>query len=250
MAILWEKHIQGTCYQVRTHGASRRLYSNGVFHSQYNDKSPVSGTVWDLLLLPSYLMPHTQVRRILLLGVGGGAVIKQLQYFYPGATIDGVELNRTHLSIAKRFFKVRGKGITLHHAEASTWLANYRGEPFDLIIDDLFGHSEGEPVRAIAVDPSWCDALTRHLHAKGSLVINFDTQAAFRRSAIMAAKRYQFVQGYRLTTPGYENQIGAFVRCATNLQTLTKRLQSHPLLDTRKAQCRLRFTIKPVRLMA
>ena len=52
MALLWERRVEGTLYQVRSAGRTRRLYTNGVFHSQYNPVRPVTGSVWDLLLLP------------------------------------------------------------------------------------------------------------------------------------------------------------------------------------------------------
>ena len=74
MALVWEKRVGHNHYQVRTHGATVRLYSNGVFHSQWNPRDPLKGSLWELLLLPAFFLPHGQVQRVLLLGVGGGAL--------------------------------------------------------------------------------------------------------------------------------------------------------------------------------
>ena len=53
MAVLFEKVANGRVYQVRSAGNSRRLYTDGVFHSQYNPNHIITGSVWDLLFLPS-----------------------------------------------------------------------------------------------------------------------------------------------------------------------------------------------------
>jgi spermidine synthase len=78
VSLLWERRIGGTLYQVRNAGRTRRLYTNGVFHSQYNPARPVTGSVWDLLLLPAFFYAPGELRRVLVLGVGGGAVIQQM----------------------------------------------------------------------------------------------------------------------------------------------------------------------------
>ncbi len=40
MAVLWQKKTAGQHYEVRTAGNSRRLYKNGVCHSQFNPAIP------------------------------------------------------------------------------------------------------------------------------------------------------------------------------------------------------------------
>ena len=83
MAVVWQTVERGDHYQVRTAGHSVRLYKNDVFHSQWNETRPLSGGVWDLLFLPSLFVPSGSVKRVLVLGVGGGAVIRQYLTFLP-----------------------------------------------------------------------------------------------------------------------------------------------------------------------
>ncbi|MFC6979877.1 hypothetical protein ACFQH7_14350 [Microbulbifer taiwanensis] len=94
---------------MRSHGASVRLYSNGVFHSQWNPRDPLKGSLWELLLLPAFFLPGRQVRSVLLLGVGGGALIRLLQQFVGPEKIVGVDLDATHLRIARKYFGVQGR---------------------------------------------------------------------------------------------------------------------------------------------
>ena len=79
MALLWSEQDGDSRYEVRSAGNTRRLYTNGVFHSQYNPNNPVTGSVWDLLLLPAFFLPPGRPRRVLVLGVGGGENIRGQQ---------------------------------------------------------------------------------------------------------------------------------------------------------------------------
>ena len=90
-------------YQVRTAGRTRRLYTNGVFHSQYNPANPVTGHVWDLLMIPAFFHAPDSVQRVLVLGVGGGAVIGLLRRFVSPAAVVGFELSPLHVFVARRF---------------------------------------------------------------------------------------------------------------------------------------------------
>ncbi len=143
MTVVWDKHVDGVRYQVRTAGRTHRLYTNGVFHSQYNPANPVTGHVWDLLMVPAFFRAIGSVRRVLVLGVGGGAVIGLLRRFVVPDAIVGVELNPLHLFVARRFFGVGQQAARLVQADAVRWARDYPGPPFDMIVDDLFGEQNG-----------------------------------------------------------------------------------------------------------
>ena len=67
MAIAYQKIVGDVRYEVRTAGGSRRLYTNGAFHSQYNPKHIFTGAAWDLLSLPSLCLAQAP-KNILVLG--------------------------------------------------------------------------------------------------------------------------------------------------------------------------------------
>lgn len=251
MALLWHRMVAGTRYEVRSAGRARRLYTDGVFHSQYNPAQPVTGGVWDLLLLPAFFLPAGAVQRVLVLGVGGGAVIRQLQHFLQPNTIEGVELNPVHLTIARRFFGVHPAHASLYLADARRWMSEYAGPPFDYIIDDLYGERDGEPVRAVAATVRWAEALLRHLAPQGVLVTNFVSSCELRESAYCASARVRrrFTKAFRLSTPQNENAVGAFVRApAASAAALRRRLGEIPALDPARRSCRLRYCIQRLTL--
>lgn len=245
MAVIWEHQAGDKRYEVRSAGRARRLYTNGVFHSQFNPAQPVSGGVWDLLFLPALFQAPEQVRRVLVLGVGGGAVIRQLQHFIAPQAIVGVDLDPHHLAVARRYFGVEGNGIALHQADAVEWVADCCDEPFDLVIDDLFGECDGEPVRAVAASPRWFQRLHRLLAPRGTLVMNFPTPQCLSASGYFSSPvvRRRYAAAYGFSLPRYHNTVAAFLREPGDLRRLNRRLHQTPELDRRRKGCRLRYRV-------
>jgi len=246
LAVLWKREIHGSTYEVRSAGQTCRLYTDGVFHSQFNPRQPVGGSVWDLLMLPAFFYPRGAIRRVLVLGVGGGAVIRQLNHFLELEQVVGVELNPIHLQVAKRFFKVDAANVSLVEDDAVAWLKAYKGPKYDLIIDDLFAEAGGQPERAVAADKAWMSLLRRHLSASGALVMNFDGRSGLRNCAYFrepAIKR-QFACAFQLTTRLYENHIGAFLRKDCMRKDLFAELATYSQLNTERKTCRLNFEVK------
>ncbi len=246
MSIVWQKRSRGVDYQVRRAGRSLRLYTNGVFHSQYNPARPVTGSVWDLLLLPAFFFRPGELQRILVLGVGGGAVIQNLRRFVRPQQVTGVELNPVHLSVARRFFGVRGDDVELIEADATDWVRRYRGPAFDLIIDDLFGDVDGEPQRAVHAGREWAGALLGLLSGDGAIVSNFASRLELGVSAYVSqpACRNRFETGFCLTTAQNYNEVGVFLRRPATTRQLRERLTEIPELNPRRRSNRLAYRIR------
>jgi len=171
--------------------------------------------------MPAFFMEPTKLRRVLVLGVGGGVVIKQLTALFPNIEVVGIELDAVHLSIARRWFEVSPREATLIEADATVWLRKYRGPKFDMIIDDLFGDAGGEVARAVEVDDEWASVLCRHLAAGGVLTANFIGNSELRNSGLYRAK--QFTSRHRFTPPFCDNAISVFVKNDTTLKQWKQR---------------------------
>lgn len=249
MGIVWQKNINGKQYEVRSAGQTRRLYTDGVFHTQYNPTKTLTANVWDLISLPSFFLADKNIRRILVLGVGGGAVIRQFLQWYPHAEITGVELDKTHISIGKRFFGLRNKRVTLFQADAVKWVNHNQGLRYDIIIDDLFGEKEGEPSRVVEANAKWIVQLSRLLSAHGQLVINFTESKDLRNCAIFHSDvlRKKFKTAFRLMTPLYENQIGVFLRQESTVNEWRNRIKQHELRSEFE-QCRDKYQVRRLKL--
>ena len=246
MSVLWQKRENNTLYEVRTAGNSRRLYTDGVFHSQYNPNNPITGNVWDLLLLPAFFYEPQELKRVLVLGVGGGAVLQQLNYFLDLDEIVGVELDPMHIYIAENFFNTRQKNIKLVQANAVDWLKEYRGPKFDIIIDDLFGGVQGEPCRAVEADSRWARQCLKNLSANGVLVTNFISNKELKASAYVDDDDIvdNIDAAFVLTHPHYVNNIAVLLRKPATSRELRQRLETIPELNPNRKASRLKYRIR------
>lgn len=196
-------------YEVRTAGASRRLYTNRAFHTQYHPKHLFTGAIWDCLSLPSLCLSEPP-KRVLVLGVAGGTVIHQLQQLHAPKSVIGIELDAMHISLAKKYFSLNYDNLQIIHADAKAWLARSRAT-FDFIVDDVFLHAEdegqgdgeGDPARSVELDIQWFDLLKKHLSPNGVLIQNHidETQAQFARKQLANTRLIQF------ETQGFENKV-------------------------------------------
>lgn len=216
MALLWRYSEGHKTYEVRAAGASVRLYTNGVFHSQFNPRRPISGNLWNMLALPGYLYrPSQSLRRIAVLGVGGGAVVRHLLQMAPHAQVTGVDLDKVHLHIAQSYFGLGSDRVHLHHGDAIPWLEQYDGPPFDLVIDDLFGETKDHyklPQRAVAVTSTWLAAAQAHLTSTGILAYNLESP--LQAEGLVRANRAlqsPFPQILEVTSARYENVVAALL---------------------------------------
>lgn len=248
MAILWTKAVRGKRYEVRTAGRTRRLYENGVFHSQYNEQKPITGSVWDLLSLPAFFFGEGAIRRVLVLGVGGGAVISQLQRFIRPDAIVGVDCSAVHLYVARRFFGLNQPGVELVESDAVAWLNTYTGPKFDMIIDDLFGEQDGQPVRGVDANAAWFDAQVKHLTPRGIMVTNFDTAQSFRDSGYFRQRRVagRFKTAFRLGNARVQNAVGVFSRGSVSSANLRRELGRVDELQRAMGSGKLSYRIRRI----
>lgn len=221
VTLLWRHQSGADRYEVRRAGRAIRLYSNGVFHTQWNPARPLAGSVWDLLALPSLFLAHA-APRILVLGLGGGAVVRQLSMLKPGAEIVAVELDPVHIGIAHRWFGVGGHGERVCLADATAWVSAYRGARFDYVVDDLFGHRDGEAARAVRADRRWGRAIASLLAPDGIFVVNHADQREWRACALRAAG---YTHRRRAALPLYDNVIGVYRRSRLDLDQWDAALQ-------------------------
>ena len=213
MAIVWQQQTSAGHYEVRVAGNSKRLYKDGVFHSQWNIKRPLSNGVWDLLFLPALFREPPSIQRVLVLGVGGGAVINTFATLLNPQEIVGVELDPVHIKIAREYFLLPDVSAKIYQADAIEWIRDYRGDGFDIVVEDLFTENAGEPVKVVSAGKSWFRKLQKLLRPGGVLIVNFEDPEQMREAApayldSLGSKpdiRYQFSQ------PSYGNSVCAFL---------------------------------------
>lgn len=215
MAIVWSQTIESNHYEVRSAGATLRLYRNGVNHSQWNPNRPLSGCIWDLIALPALYRPRGSIESVLMLGFGAGTVARKLREIVEPEQIVGIELDPIHLSIADGFFDCT-EGCELVAADAVEWVREESADPdrvqFDMIIDDLYAEEDEMAVRCAPLDLEWCQHLAKLVKAGGMLVFNMiePRKVPHLPPLTDVVLREQFPYGKVFRMEGYENRIAAF----------------------------------------
>ena len=214
MAIVWSQTIESNHYEVRSAGATLRLYRNGVNHSQWNPNRPLSGCIWDLIALPALYRPKGSIESVLMLGFGAGTVARKLRELVEPEHIVGIDLDPVHLSIADGFFEC-SEGCELVAADAVEWVREESAEPdavqFDMIVDDLYAEEEAMAVRCAPLDLEWCQHLAKLVKPGGMLVFNMiePRKVPHLPPLTDAALREQFPYTKVFRMKGYENRIVA-----------------------------------------
>jgi spermidine synthase len=94
-------------------------------------------------MFASYLyQPHP--RRVLIVGLGGGAMVRFLTHHDPQVQIDAVEIDPAVVRLADQFFGVRSGGnVRVHTADAVTFVESTT-DRYDFILMDAFLRPSGD----------------------------------------------------------------------------------------------------------
>ena len=246
MAVIWKGHSESGKLEVRSAGATRRLYCDGVLHTQYNPKHILTGDVWDPMGLAPAVTAPGKIQRALILGLGGGAVVHQLRQFFNVPQIQAIELDTKRIQLGRKFFGLKMPGIKLISGDAIEWVEQYDGPPFDLVVDDLFGESEGEPVRAAALTKRWLKKLNSMTSRDGVLVVNCVDWGELLNSPLVQSQVYRkrFPSALHCMHETSWNHIAIFSRQQIDVKSFEKRIQTLPQLRTAAMRRRLRFTTR------
>jgi spermidine synthase len=137
--LLYEKDSQYQFVQVVQKGSVRDLYLNeGIaVHSEWRPHTVLTGDEWDMFLTVPPLLGRP-VRSVAILGNAGGTTARAYGVFYPSARIDGVELDPTVTTAARRYMGL-GRIRRLHviTADARPFLERTH-QRFDLILVDAY----------------------------------------------------------------------------------------------------------------
>jgi spermidine synthase len=130
------------------------------------------------------LMRPGAIRRVLLIGLGGGTLLKQFARFYPEAEVDAVEVDPLVAQVAERFFDVRTSAkVRIHVADGRTFLKR-SSEKWDLIVMDAYTtNAYGDTIPAHLVTREFFTEVANHLTERG----NFHLHCAFHTSPLLPA---------------------------------------------------------------
>jgi hypothetical protein len=108
-----------------------------VIHSLWRRNAVLTGGEWDAYLAVPPLLGRP-LERVAILGNAGGTTARELGVYYPGAAVDGVELDPAVTRVGRRYFGLGDNPrLTVHDADARPFLRS-TDMRYDLIVVDAY----------------------------------------------------------------------------------------------------------------
>lgn len=169
---------------VRDRGPLRILYFNFAEQTRMfrNDPNGAGAPYIDAMHIAPLMRP--QIRRVLMIGIGGGSALKQFLANYPDVTIDAVEVDPLVVKVAREHFGVKDDPrLRMHVADGRVFLKRSR-ETWDLIVVDVVTTSRyGDTLPPHLVTREFFTEAAGHLSERGVLHVH----CTFWRSPIFPA---------------------------------------------------------------
>ncbi len=151
--------------EVREVAGRRRLYIDGYPQSQIAYRRD-----WKTILKKAAIGRLPRGARILVLGLGGGDVVKLLKNYQSEATIAAVELEREVVTVAREYFGISaGPKLKIVVADAKKYMAA-NNTNYDLVVVDLYN---GDDVPALVTSETFLDHVANALSNKGKAIFNY-----------------------------------------------------------------------------
>lgn len=169
---------------VSDHGPWRQLRFNvGIQSSMFRSDPFGPGLAYtDSFHIGRLMRPA--VRRILLIGLGGGTAARQFPHYYPDAEVDVVDVDPLVVDVAKRYFAVQpGPRLRIHVSDGRTFLREAR-TTWDLIVIDAYSTNRyGDTIPPHLVTREFFTAAAARLSEGG--ILHF--HCAFDNTRLMAS---------------------------------------------------------------
>lgn len=152
----------------------------GATFATWHPRYVLTGYSWDALCAACLLRPAGPPRRVLLLGLGGGTVLRQLLHLAPQATAVAVEIDSAVVELARRYMRLDDLQAEVVIEDAYRFVARCRRK-FDVVIDDLFLTGPEDVERAAIPEGGVLLTMKGLLAPGGVFVANLITDTAHRR---------------------------------------------------------------------
>ncbi|MFP4614831.1 MAG: hypothetical protein ACLFRB_03085 [Thiohalorhabdus sp.] len=205
---------EGTIEVVQERDARSLYFGSPSKQSSVRPEAPHELVLPYTRTLAAALLFRPEPRRILLVGLGGGALAHFFLHHFPEARVEAVENRAAVVAVARDFFALPldHPRLTVHLRDAGTFLAEAGAAPrggWDLVVADAYNADGPDPATLLEEFYLGCRA---GLHPEGVLAANLWSSRRRRlRAALEAMERVFGAPVYRLQARGRAN-VSAFAR--------------------------------------
>jgi len=190
----------------------------GATFATWHPDHYLTGYSWDALTKGCLLFPHRSPSSILLLGLAGGTVARQLRRLVPDVKLSAVEIDPDVVELGYTYMELGDLEINISIGDAYRFL-HHSTDVYDVIADDVYVTGLDDVERPPLAWSKWLDIVENRLTPNGIAVANFVTgdhhdaiyenakrhfTARFSQTRVIAPPRgYNqiLVGGRRLNTP-------------------------------------------------
>ena len=114
-----------------------QLNEGQAVHSLIKPGSYLTGRYWDGLVVFPFATLERAPKRIAILGNAAGTAARMYGHYFPGARVDGVEIDGELTDIGRSYFDLEGPDLHTYTADARPWLRQSDGD-YDVIVVDAY----------------------------------------------------------------------------------------------------------------
>jgi len=191
---------------------------------------------------------NTNIKRVLMIGLGGGSTQRSFQHYYTNVMVDTVELDPAVVSVAKEFFRV--KETPMHRIQTNDGRIFLRRSTniYDVIIMDAYATTRyGSSVPAHLTTQEFFTLARDHLTTNGVLAYNIIGQMQGWNESFVGSMfrtiRWVFPQVYLFPAEDSQNVVLVATRTAVRFDAarvekegaalMRSKVVSLPLFPTR-----------------
>lgn len=174
--------------EVRRAGERVDLEVEGATFATWHPRHAFTGYSWDALAAAALLRAGGPPTSVLLLGLGGGTVTRQLRALLPDVRLVGVEIDAGVIALASTYMGLDQQKVEVHVEDAYGYLAR-TSERFDVVLDDLFLTGPNDVVRSRVPQGETLALLRRRVADGGLFVANLITDAGEHKTVRLASRR-------------------------------------------------------------
>ena len=143
----------------------------GATHATWHQTHRLTGHAWDAITAGVLLHPR-KPQSLLMLGLGGGTVLRQATHLLPDLKITAVEIDPEMVRLARKYMDVDDLNLDVIVEDAFEVL-NHLTDTYDVVVDDLYKSGDDDVMRPAVVDIPMLELLQERVAPGGILASNF-----------------------------------------------------------------------------
>jgi spermidine synthase len=171
--VVFEKVSPYHQVQVVDEEGMRMLSFNGTRETRMSLADPLQGHFEYIEYFHTPWVWNRDIRRVLMVGLGGGSVQRAFQHYYTNVTSETVEIDPVVIKVAREYFKVQETpALKIHNQDGRVFL-NRTSDKYDLILMDAYTTSRyGSSIPPHLTTKEFFALAGAHLTTNGVLAYN------------------------------------------------------------------------------